>query len=164
MSQGEKTKEQQDKENNQLGCLYLIGIIGILFFVGVVWTELFGSESESSESRAMISVAINERMIGTLVLGGPDCDMSGYDLEILDEDGRSVARKNLGSGWLSSDGVFCNFTVSMDVKEMDQYRVFIGVHSGDTRIAAKTLQHEDVVNEDGTLDMSVRWYNHRDED
>lgn len=135
-------------------------VIALLFVGGIAWEEFGLGEGDI---RTTIRVDVNERMVGTLRLGGPDCDMSGYDL-IISSPGTSSthARENLGSGRIV-DSHFCQFTIHTALPERDEYTLRIETHSGDTRIAAKTVAYDDVFDGD-RLAIKVRWFNHRDAD
>lgn len=154
--------QEEENKNKALGCLAIIAI-GLVIGIGSsIWDWAFGDDTETVD--LIVYAEVNQNIINTLRLGGPECDMTGYDLDILDPDGRSIAGGNLGKGRIDQSGIFCGFIVRYEVPVMDEYSVFIPVHSGDTRIAAKSIPHEDAVQADGSLDIEVRWYNHRDAD
>ena len=149
----------QEEENQQkaTGCLVLI-VIAVLFGTGsALWD--WATSPGGGDVQATISISVNERIVSGLRLGGPDCDMSGYDLHILDEKGRTVARKNLGKGYAGN--VYCSYTVHMEIPEMSRFRVFIQTHSGDTKFVAKHVQWSDAVQADGSIRASARWTNQR---
>ena len=150
------------------GCLGILIVIAVLFFGGVLLDALdisFGDDPV----RATIHVEVNEYIVTGLRLGGPGCDMSGYDL-IVSSPGRSSshASVNLGSGRFVEPS-FCRFTVNTDLPERDEYTLRIQTHSGDTSIVSKTVAYDDVLVKAGGGDVErlvidVRWYNQRDSD
>lgn len=161
-------EEPRESSGCAKGCLGILVVFGALFLGGILIDSL-GINVGEDTVRATIHVEVNERMIGTLRLGGPDCDMSGYDL-IISSPGTSSthARENLGSGRIV-DSSFCRFTVHTDLPERDEYTLRIQTHSGDTRIEAKTVAYDDVFVPSGSGDVErlvidIRWYNHRDSD
>lgn len=157
MSQDEDTDK---RKQSWIGCLGIVAVI-LLVSIGFAVRE---SVQTPDTTTASVIVEINESMIGTLRLGGADCDMSGYDIEVRNADGKGSTSRNLGKGRLDSDGIFCVFAKRMDVPDVDNYSVFIPVHSGDTRIVSKSVKQQDALSVDHGLEIHVKWYNHRDAD
>lgn len=154
--------QEEGSQQKALGCLAIIGLAVIIGVGGSLWDWISAPGADRVD--IVVYAEINQSIINTLRLGGPQCDMTGYDLEILDSNGRRVAGDNLGKGLIDNAGIFCSFIMRTEVEEMEEYRIFIPVHSGDTQIASKTIPHEDALIDDGSLDIEVRWYNQRDGD